>query len=60
MFRFRPISSDYNPSAWDIEDQDGRRYSWGGDLYSALREAVLMEREANRDDDSERVEYDRR
>ena len=47
MYYFYCITCEWNPNVWDILDQDGRRYSWCGDLYSALREAARLERQAN-------------
>ena len=47
MFQFTCITSATNPSAWDIVDQDGRLYRWGGDLYGALAEAARLTKQAN-------------
>lgn len=47
MFTFRAIVCDFNPSTWDIIDQDGKVYRWGTDLYGALYEIRRMEAQAN-------------
>lgn len=42
------VTSEWNTSAWDVMDDTGRRYSWGGDLYGALREARRLEKLAGK------------
>lgn len=47
MFEFYCVTSEHNPVAWDIMDQYGTKYRWGGDLYGALREAARLKAQAN-------------
>lgn len=47
MFTFDCIVSDINPGTWDIVDQDGKVYRWGGDLYGALGECLRLAAQAN-------------